>query len=486
MKAKNLIFRARVVLLFTLVLVTSPVLKPVSASECDCTCEPVPCIPADAVIDSATLFLGVLGANGHEVRLHRITMPWDETTVTGSNFGSNSYDGAVEGSFVANSVGWFSVDVTAVVQGWLNGTYPNFGLLLEQGVTDYYARLTSSEYCCSDQHCIMCRPHLEICYTSSSGSACVTLVRPCSVVADVSIRLSFDINDGPSAILYIGGCERQVLLSFDFEICEEPACGCRFTGGGVDTDNNWDHHTLEDGEMIRNGAGNLPEGIDRAQFGGQAGANTALPPQPKGEWTHHQQRGPSKRFTFHGGTASAPAGTEIYEIRCSDPGGCKPSGNPPSPAKQLDFDGIGTFKNLGNGNNAPVFEIPNPNVTAEGNGNQRFDGTFHWFEVNIDDLGEPGGMNTGAPDSAECPWTGFGEKGTVALANCDCPDFYRIVIYDGVNAEDVVRLGDGKIDQTSLRSKPVIYEFYGYIDGGNLQIHHLTGYDGDAPCPPIQ
>ncbi len=100
-------------------------------------------------------------------------------------------------------------------------------------------------------------------------------------------------------------------------------CGCRFTGGGVDTDGNWDHHTLEEGEMIRNGAGNLPEGIDRAQFGGQAGANTALPPQPAGEWTHHQQRGPSGRFTFHGGTASAPAGTEVDEIRCSDPGGCK-------------------------------------------------------------------------------------------------------------------------------------------------------------------
>jgi hypothetical protein len=229
--------------------------------------------------------------------------------------------------------------------------------------------------------------------------------------------------------------------------------------------------------MIRNGAGNLPEGVDRSQFGGQAGASTAEPPQPMGEWTHHQQRGPSGSFTFHGGTASAPAGTEIDEIRCSDPGGCKPSGDPPSPAKQLDFEGIGTFKSLGKGKNEGTFEIPNANVTSEGKGNQAFDGTFHWFEVNIDDLGEKGGLNSGAPNSAECPGIGFGEKGAAELANCDCPDFYRITIYDGVNAADVVKLPDGSIDTAPLKAKSIIYEFYGYIDGGNLQLHRPTGVD---------
>jgi hypothetical protein len=251
----------------------------------------------------------------------------------------------------------------------------------------------------------------------------------------------------------------------------------------VDTDGNW-NHKLENGDMIRNGSGAVPEGIDRAQFGGQAGANTALPPQPKGEWTHHQQRGPSGRFTFHGGTASAPAGTEIDEIRCSDPGGCKPSGNPPSPAKQLDFDGIGTFKSIGSGKNAPTFEIP-ANATAEGKGNKAFNGTFHWFEVNIDDLGEPGGLNSGAPSSDDCPDPGFGEKGAEELGNCDCPDFYRITIYDGVDAADVT-IVDGVIDPAELNTTDVIYEFYGYIDGGNLQLHHLTGYDGDVPCASVQ
>ncbi len=269
--------------------------------------------------------------------------------------------------------------------------------------------------------------------------------------------------------------------------------GCRFTGGGVDTDGNWDH-TLEDGEMIRNGAGNLPAGIDRYQFGGQAGANTALPPQPKGEWTHHQQTGPSGSFTFHGGTSSAPAGTEIIEIRCSDPGFCNPARN--APAKQLDFDGIGTFKSIGKGNKAPVWEIASPTVTAEGKGNKTFDGTFHYFEVNVDDLGEPGGNNTGLSDPLICPGRGFGEKSDglfvpdpvnnpntevplpfTPFGECDCEDFYRITIYDGVDAADVVFDADGNIDLDSLDRTTVIYEAFGYIDGGNLQLHPLTGFD---------
>jgi hypothetical protein len=233
--------------------------------------------------------------------------------------------------------------------------------------------------------------------------------------------------------------------------------GCRLTGGGV---------TAED-----------PDG-DCATFGGQAGANTALPPQPKGEWTHTQQKGPHGSFTFHGGTASSPAGSEIIEIRCSDPGGCKPSGDPPSPAKQLDFDGVGTFKNFGTKDRAPIWLFPGANAKCSSQGGKfRFDGTFHYFQVNADDLGEPGNKNLdAASDPQTCPPNGFGEKGDLPLADCNCADFYRITIYDGVDVTDVVWI-DGKIDINSLNTTDVIYEFHGYIDGGNLQIHHLTGYD---------
>jgi len=268
---------------------------------------------------------------------------------------------------------------------------------------------------------------------------------------------------------------------------------CRFTGGGVDTDGNW-NHTLESGEMVRNGAGNLPDPIDRYQFGGQVGAKTAQQPQPSGEWQHHQQTGPSGAFSFHGGTSSAAPGTRIVDVRCSDPGFCAQAR--PAPAKQLDFYAIGTFSNIGKGPKAPVFDIPNPNVIPEPNGNSNQPFTFHWFEVNIDDLGEPGKFNTGAPNSAACPGRGFGEKSGGAfvpdpvgapgvtvvlpntpLADCDCPDFYRITIYKGVLSTEVTKLPDGRIDPASMNKTDVIYHTFGYIDGGNLQLHPPTGFD---------
>lgn len=250
--------------------------------------------------------------------------------------------------------------------------------------------------------------------------------------------------------------------------------GCRLTGGAVSESETLDgevYYTWVDGTYVDG-----QSGTNRYQFGGQVGANTALPPKPKGEWQHHQQSGPAGSFSFHGGTASAPAGTEIVDIRCSDPGGCAPSGNPPSPNKQLDFDGIGTFHNLGNGKNAPRW-LTDANVTAEGKGNKNFAGTFHWFEVNVDDLGE--GPDPKEGDSALCPVNGFGEKGVATLpANCDCPDFYRITIYNGVNASDVTWV-DGRIDPTSLDRTNVIYEVRGYtgLGGNGLQLHDLTGFD---------
>jgi hypothetical protein len=213
--------------------------------------------------------------------------------------------------------------------------------------------------------------------------------------------------------------------------CPPPEEPCRVTGGGVDENGNW-NGDFDDGE----------DGRDRYQFGGQAGANTALPPQPKGEWTHHQQHGPSGSFVFHAGTASAPEGTRIDWISCGDGGYCNPAR--PAPAKQIDFGGVGVFKNI---KNVPPIIANNVVVGV----------SLHRFEVNIDDAGEPGrsGKMT-IPDF--CPDQGFGDHG-IGPVNCDCPDFYRITIY----SDDI--------------GTSIIYQVYGYIKGGNLQIHPLTGYD---------
>ena len=219
----------------------------------------------------------------------------------------------------------------------------------------------------------------------------------------------------------------SAVLDVDPEV-DTPGGGCRVTGGLVDESGEWVANTWIEGAHNTN----------RYTAGGQAGANTALPLQPKGEWTHHQQKGAQGRFVFHAGTASAPPETVIAEIVCSDPGFCNPARE--APDKQIDFNGIGQFKNIEG--NAPV------------KGLGAIAGvTLHYFEVNIDDLGEPG---RGAVP-AQCSPDGY-EPDEIAL--CDCPDFYRITIH-------------ADSDPTSA----VIYTVEGYIKGGNLQIHPLTGFD---------
>jgi len=243
---------------------------------------------------------------------------------------------------------------------------------------------------------------------------------------------------------------------------QEPPSGCRVTGGGNDTSGialggGWDG-TMADG---KNGNGN--GNINRYTFGGQAGANTGAQPQPKGEWTHHQQRGPDGSFIFHAGTASAPIGTEIDQIICSDDGWCNPARQAPS--KQIDFAGVGTFKNIKNPSDPLKNVIPGE--------------TYHWFEVHIEDLGEPGNEPKGADKkNMICPGNGsgtdaFADPPIFISADCACADVYRIRIYEGVIPE--FNSSTGEVMNVNMTN--VIYEVAGYINGGNLQIHPPTGFD---------
>lgn len=266
-----------------------------------------------------------------------------------------------------------------------------------------------------------------------------------------------DTSPSTNTVTAAGESPDGTVSDSDTATCSVPEeIGCRVTGGGNDTagvffDGSYDGTFAEGRSRNSNGP------LNRYTFGGQAGAFTAQQPQPYGEWTHHQQSGPSGRFVFHAGTASAPPGTEIDEIVCSDPGGCRPSGDPPSPAKQIDFSGIGTFKNI---------ESEDPNLMYVIAGE-----TYHWFEVHIEDLGEPGRGNSGYNDNG-CPEEGSGTDAFadppdfVSPAMCDCPDFYRIRIFEAF---------DPTFEDPDMIN--VIYEVYGYINGGNLQIHYPTGYD---------
>lgn len=182
-------------------------------------------------------------------------------------------------------------------------------------------------------------------------------------------------------------------------------------------------------------------------WGGQIGAPTAAQPQPCGEWTHRQHAGPGGKWTFHAGTASAPTGTEIDFVECCDEGWCSPARR--APAKQILWEGVGTFKN--------VHIVPNPDAPVE---DQPVKGeTFHWFEARVEDLGEPGSHDL--DPELDCPAEGF----ACSEGLCGCPDFYTITIYKGVRPD-----AEGNL---TLNKTDYIYKIYGYLRGGNHQIHPI-------------
>lgn len=193
-------------------------------------------IPEGAVLDWATLSINGWGPSGPTVNVHRITADWEETNVTWNSF-AGSYAPEVEASFVPLVQGWHTVDVTGLVGMWMDGTYPNFGMLLEQGDTRY------TSYKSSENLTIEERPFLTIAYTTASGSF-TSVVHRAGVepggVADAYIwALHPDQNYGLSTTLYTGikyEYEKQTLIRFDFT--PVPPEDCEGTG----TPGYWKNH----------------------------------------------------------------------------------------------------------------------------------------------------------------------------------------------------------------------------------------------------
>jgi hypothetical protein len=216
---------------------------------------------------------------------------------------------------------------------------------------------------------------------------------------------------------------------------------CRMTGGGVTVDGE-----IVFGETDSTLAAAI-DGKNRYTFGGQVGAPTASQPQPSGEWTHHQFQGPAGDFVFRAGTASAPKDTFVSAVTCSDPGFCHPAR--PAPFKQLDWQGIGSFRNA-KGSIASLVNAENDKTPGY---------SRHYVRVHIEDLGEPGPGGK-QPKSGNCPHIIgdiVGDPATnpgAALVCSACADVYQIEIH-----------------ATDDPNSAVIYEVGGFIDNGNLQIH---------------
>src|SRR5262249_50002710 len=64
------------------------------------------------------------------IEVHRITAPWNEATVTWQSFGG-AFDPTVEASF-GNGAPYPNVNIPSLVTGWVQGAFPNDGMLLEE------------------------------------------------------------------------------------------------------------------------------------------------------------------------------------------------------------------------------------------------------------------------------------------------------------------------------------------------------------------
>lgn len=198
-------------------------------------------IPQGSTINSAVFSIYSTDTPTHmTVNLHRITVDWGEYSVTWNTF-AGSFDPAIIGSFTVNSTGWQTVDVTLLVQAWVNGVYPNFGIALEQGKTLY------NVYHSSEALTVSLRPKLDIQYTTPGGiPGHLVLQRPEAAqngVADAYIwALNPTYNGGGAQTLWTGNVpdslnqygEKYSLLRFHFTVTPPPP--------GTGTPGYWKNH----------------------------------------------------------------------------------------------------------------------------------------------------------------------------------------------------------------------------------------------------
>ncbi len=114
-------------------------------------------IPEGAFIESATLSLFSLSSVYSKIVIHRMTDAWEESTATWCN-SAQDFSPYVEAVLFAGAPGFHSVDLTDLVQLWMDYEYENYGIMLKHHWCGY------NIFKSSDSDCMQRRPMLEVCY----------------------------------------------------------------------------------------------------------------------------------------------------------------------------------------------------------------------------------------------------------------------------------------------------------------------------------
>jgi hypothetical protein len=149
-------------------------------------------LPPGTQVQSAELDLYLHSNSGSAdvVEAHRVTRDWLEGTGAPNSGASwnryngfslwgtpgGDYDPQAAASFVASGTGWKSLDLSDLAQAWVDGTYPNYGLIL---LSPPAAGNNEKEYRSSDSSTCAERPKLRVTYACECGQAC-DLLKACS------------------------------------------------------------------------------------------------------------------------------------------------------------------------------------------------------------------------------------------------------------------------------------------------------------------
>lgn len=123
-------------------------------------------LPTDAVIVNADLKLyqyQTIGTESFVIGLHQVTESWEENMITWNN--QPDYLPSPESTITVTigALTWLSWDITSLLQGWLDGSIANYGVVLkdtDEPLGDTFIRCYSSDYLVNPTLC----PKLEITY----------------------------------------------------------------------------------------------------------------------------------------------------------------------------------------------------------------------------------------------------------------------------------------------------------------------------------
>lgn len=175
-------------------------------------------LTAAITLDSAIFSIYVDGVTNQTITAHNITADWLENVVTWNSF-AGAFDPASLGSYVSNGIGFHRVNITSLAQAWLNGTTPNYGILLKQAVGGLTPHLSS------EAPIVATHPMLQLYYDSQV----VTIQRGTfGTVYDTYIRENLPTtNFGAEVYIYTGFVsiyEKQILVKFELPVDEQDGC----------------------------------------------------------------------------------------------------------------------------------------------------------------------------------------------------------------------------------------------------------------------